>query len=86
MDIVSETEQDIQRKIKTATLVAKVCLFCGFLFVGFGAAYRVMTGDPKSTSLMIVGLVFLALMAVALCAKRTLLNRIESGKTFYQKG
>jgi hypothetical protein len=80
------TEQELEKKIKTASIVARVCIFASVLFIGFGAVLHLSTGDPNANYIMLTGLVFVALCGVAAYTKKNLVERKQGGKTFHQGG
>ena len=80
------TEQELEKKIKTAGIVARVCIFASVLFIGFGAVLHLASGDPNANVIMLTGLVFVALCGVAAYTKKSLVERKEGGKTFHQGG
>jgi hypothetical protein len=80
-----ETTVELEQKIKTANIVFKVCTFAAVLFIGFGAVLRLTTAIPYANEVMGAGIVFVALMGVAAYTKKTLTERKEGGKTFFQK-
>lgn len=79
-------EQEIERRIKTADIIARILICLSVILIGGGAAVRLMQDTSLGNSIMFAGLVFVALFGVAAYTKKTLQAKIEAGKTFHNNG
>ena len=76
-------EARIQQRIKTADITARLMICASVIFIGGGAAVKIMQDASLGNSIMFTGLLFVALFGVAAYVKKTLQKRLDAGKTFY---
>jgi len=76
-------ELTIEEKIKYSGISARILIATSVIFIGYGAVVKITQDPTYGNMLMGTGLVFCALFAVAVYVKKTLEQRIESGKTFH---
>lgn len=76
-------EDQIKQRIKTADIIARVMICFSVIFIGGGAAVRILQDTALGNSIMFTGLIFVALFGVAAYTKKNLEQRLEAGKTFF---
>jgi hypothetical protein len=79
----STKEQEVLQKIKYADWIARIMIAASVIFIGYGASVKLLQDAAYGNTIMLSGLVFVALFGVAVYVKKKLETSIEAGKTFH---